>query len=332
MAPQVERMRILSLDGGGVRGLATAAFLAEAERHWGRTCYDSFDLFCGTSTGSILALGLASGIRAERLVSLYEEFAPRVFYTPTRLHGWARSVRQLFRSKYSNDALRESLSAEFGDRTLGHLRAAGKHVIITAYSLSTGRPRVFKTDHAPHLSTDDGYRIVDIALASSAAPVYLPAVALKSPTTGEFQRYVDGGIVANNPALLGLAEALHEFNARPRDIRLLSVSTPRPSAFNMHGASAGRWGSQLSRGAVSWGSELVDIIIGSGVTMQQELIRRLVSGFEHPPYCDRVELIDPVGLTLDDATPRSMNTLKTLGVDAARGASARDQLREFFHP
>lgn len=77
-------MRILSIDGGGYLGLASACFLAELERHFGATCHDSFDMFCGTSTGAIIALALAHGLKATEICDLYRSFGPEVFYNPIR--------------------------------------------------------------------------------------------------------------------------------------------------------------------------------------------------------------------------------------------------------
>src|SRR4029453_9161364 len=88
-------VRILSLDGGGYLGLAGAAFLAELERHFGVSCHDRFDLFCGTSTGAIIALALASGKSAREVVDLYKEFGPRVFRNPfpgSRQLRWAKGL------------------------------------------------------------------------------------------------------------------------------------------------------------------------------------------------------------------------------------------------
>jgi uncharacterized protein len=95
-------MRILSLDGGGYLGLATAAFIEEAERHFGATCHDRFDLFCGTSTGAIIALALASGMTGREVVSLYEGFGSKVFNNPFPGARRLRTVAGLFVSRYSN--------------------------------------------------------------------------------------------------------------------------------------------------------------------------------------------------------------------------------------
>ena len=161
-------MRILSLDGGGYLGLAGAAFLTELERHFGVSCHDSFDLFCGTSTGAIIALALASGKSAREVVDLYKAFGPRVFRNPfpgSRRLRWAKG---LFTSLYGNAGLQQALNEAFGGQTLGSILAKGKYVVIPAFCLTTGKPRLFKTDHGDgcvfrsKVATDSGRNLPPI--------------------------------------------------------------------------------------------------------------------------------------------------------------------------
>ena len=160
-------MRILSIDGGGYLGLSTATFIEGIEQHFGKSFASNFDLFCGTSTGAIIALALASGLSGKEIHSLYEDFGPKVFNNRIPGRKQVRIFWGFLFSRYSNKPLRNSLQATFQNRTLGDLYAANKRVLITAFSLTTGRPRIFKTDHSPELSRDNKHLICDIALASS---------------------------------------------------------------------------------------------------------------------------------------------------------------------
>src|SRR5262249_47865992 len=162
------------LDGGGYLGLATAAFIAEVERHFQVSFHEKFGMFCGTSTGAIIALALASGMSGKQICELYQDFGSRVFRNPVPGVRKLRAGRGVFFSKYSNKALKEALEDSVKEITLGDLRARGKYVLVTAFSLTAVQPRVFKTNHSPGLTRDDNYRISDIALASAAAPTYLP--------------------------------------------------------------------------------------------------------------------------------------------------------------
>ena len=132
-------MNILSLDGGGILGLATASFLAECERHFKSSFHDRFDLFCGTSTGAIIALGLASGMSAAEIVELYKKLGVEVFANP-------KLSKNYISSKYSNDGLIASLDAAFKSTRVKDVLAKGKYICVPAFSLTKGGPRIFKTD------------------------------------------------------------------------------------------------------------------------------------------------------------------------------------------
>ena len=228
-----ESLRILSLDGGGYLGLATAAFIAEVEDHFQARVHEQFDMFCGTSTGAIIALGLAKGMSGQEIVGLYKRFGPDVFPV-TRIGRYLRSKLAYACARYSNRKLADHLNRVFGDATLGSVLAGRKSAMVTAFSLTTGKPRVFKTDHHESLTRDSAYRLADIALASSAAPTYFPIAAIASPANGSIEWFADGGVVANNPAMLGFSEAISTLECHPPDIMLLSISTPRESHAEDH--------------------------------------------------------------------------------------------------
>jgi patatin-like phospholipase/acyl hydrolase len=182
--------RVLSVDGGGFLGLASAAFIAGIEAHTGRPLAGSFDLFCGTSTGAIISLALAYGKSGEELVDLYETLGDRVFRRKGR--GWLSA-------KYPSDPLRAVLTEQFGATTLGDLHANRKATLVTALNLTTGTPRVFKTDHSANLSRDNGLRLVDIAMASTAAPTFFPVVRLENPGDRLREEFCDAGVVCKPP-------------------------------------------------------------------------------------------------------------------------------------
>jgi patatin-like phospholipase/acyl hydrolase len=334
MAPQqLKHIRILSLDGGGYLGLATTAFLQEIERHFGSLCCDQFDLFCGTSTGAIIALALAAGLSAQRVTEMYQDFGPKVFRNPVPGVRTLRCLSGLFFSRYSNAALRQSLSQVFQDLTLGDLRKRGKFVLIPAFSVSTGTPRIFKTDHSPDLTRDDGYLLRDVALASSAAPVYLPIVSVQSPTHNSEEQYCDGGVFANHPALLGYAEAVHHLQAKPERIRLLSLSTPRSDLAEHQSATSWLQRKLLRRGLFLWVTRLSSILIDSTSEIDHQTLRRLTSdinGERTGVLYERFVFRKPRGVDLDTASPEATGTLRTLGYQEAVQAINRRRLEQFF--
>lgn len=323
-------MKILSIDGGGYLGLATAAFIAETERHFRTSYHENFDMFCGTSTGAIIALALASGMSGEEITSRYEKLGKSVFYNPFPGARFLRSARSLFIAKYSNKPLKTALFDTFQDLTLGDIRAKGKSALITAFNVSSGRPRVFKTDHSADLTRDDKYLLREVALASSAAPTYLPVVKLTSPTNGNEETYCDGGVFANHPALLGYAEAASHLNTPREKISILSLSTPR--------ADLAEWASTenfirryfLSRGLIFWRSKIFNVMIDSTSMVAHETIRRLLAWNENNPQYVRIELNKPRGVEMDITTEEVTKTLKQIGAENAYNNNVRDQLVPFL--
>ena len=186
-----ERFQILSLDGGGLRGIFSAAILARLEEDLDTSIVDHFDLIAGTSTGGVIALGLGLGMRPRQIVEFYTRLGPRVFRNPLGL----RSARQLLRAKYAPGPLRSALADVFGDRTFGQ---STKRLVITSYNLGTDDVYLFRTAHHPRLVRDWRERAVDVAMATSAAPTYLPGFPLSGT------RLVDGGVWANNPAMVAV--------------------------------------------------------------------------------------------------------------------------------
>lgn len=203
--------QILALSGGGYRGLYTAKIIADVEHEINAPIATRFDLITGTSIGGILALALALEIPAQRIVDLFTEHGEAIFKRRWSLWG-------LVRAPYSPAPLTCILMDPdlFGERLLG----ACKHpVIIPSLSYSTGQPVLFKTPHHPDFKRDHRHRVVDVALATSAAPAYFPRHVFNNG------QYVDGGLYANAPGLLGLHEALKFFDQDLQHVRLLSVGT-----------------------------------------------------------------------------------------------------------
>jgi hypothetical protein len=324
-------MRILSLDGGGYLGLATAAFLKEAERHFRTTCHERFDLFCGTSTGAIIALALASGMTAGAVEDLYRDFGPKVFCNAFPCARALRVLRGFLMSRYSNRALKKALQDTFGALTLGDLRSREKFVLIPAFSITNGTPRIFKTNHAPHLTRDDGYLVCDVALASSAAPVYLPIVQLRSPTNGYEERYCDGGVFANYPALIAYAEAIYHLHVQPCEIQILSVSTPRAKLAEHESPVGLLQRFLLSRGVLGWGTKVGSMFIDATSGIADQTLRRLVvpshgSGVLY----QRIVLHRPPSVAMDIATPQATEILQRIGAERATAEETRQQLQPFF--
>ena len=224
------RFRILSLDGGGIKGTFSAAFLATLEELTGKSVVRHFDLIAGTSTGGIIALALGLGFRAEEVLDFYLKNGPRIF-PATGIRR--RALRHWVRSKHRVDALRTAVSEILGDRRLGESQT---RLVIPSFDAISGDIRLFKTAHHPRFKLDYRWRASDVALATSAAPTYFPVFR-----SSDGSRFVDGGIWANNPAAVAVTEAVGVLGVVPQEIEVLSVgTTTEPFHVPKRIVSAGR--------------------------------------------------------------------------------------------
>lgn len=219
-----DTFKILSIDGGGIKGLYSAVILADFEEKYGRL-NQHFNLICGTSTGGIIALAIASGIPAKEIVELYSVKGPLIFPNRNKLSSYLHKAKQaFFASKYDEVELKKALKEVFGDKRIIDCKT---NVLIPVSNITTGQPFIIKNNHTDGLIRDDNHLLVDVALATTAAPTYFPIQEISS-LEGEAQ-FTDGGLFANNPSLHGIQEAYKFFiNKNGRSFNrfgLLSVST-----------------------------------------------------------------------------------------------------------
>lgn len=215
--------QILSLSGGGYRGLFTAEVLALLEEQAGRPIGECFDLIAGTSIGGIIALGLGMGERAGRIRDAFLEDGPTIFPPrPPAPSGGLSAKYALYRSfvdgpKYDGTELRRTVERIVGAETL--LGAARTRLLVPAINMTEGRVQMFKTPHAPTLRTDRTHKVADIAMATSAAPTFFPLAKVGKSF------FADGGLVANSPDACAVHEAVHFAGQRKEDLRILSIGT-----------------------------------------------------------------------------------------------------------
>lgn len=199
-----------------MKGAFAAGFLAEAERRAGRPIVDHFNLVVGTSTGGIVGLGVATGVPADDIRKFYIADGPSIFPRPLSL--WDPWSWPVGRPVHSGEPLDAALRRVFGETLLGQAKAP---TLVPAIRVRDGTLHVFKTPHAPRFFNDQHLPVVDVARATSAAPLYLPPYRAKNGET-----YLDGGLAMNNPACLGIAEAVGVFGVDRGSIRVLSIASP----------------------------------------------------------------------------------------------------------
>jgi patatin-like phospholipase/acyl hydrolase len=206
------RFQILSLDGGGIKGLFTAAVLAHLEEDFNIKVTDYFDLIVGTSTGGIIALALGAGKSPLEVLQFYVKMGSAIF--PLNPLSW---LKHLYRNKYDADPLEEALKDCLGDGLLGD---SFKRLVVPAYNIGDDDVYLFKTPHHERLTRDYKVPMWKVAMATSAAPTYFPSFRKLNHL-----RLVDGGVWANNPTLVGIAEAVSMLAVPLNAIHVFSIGT-----------------------------------------------------------------------------------------------------------
>ena len=219
--PKDREFRILSIDGGGIRGIFPATFLAELERHHlgGVSVAQYFDLIAGTSTGGIIALGLAAGLTSAELADLYIQRGCEIF-PPARkgLFGttrrWMEDLSQFVRHRYDRKALMAMLNEILGEQKFGQ---AQNRLCVPSFDGRYGEVYIFKTPHHPDFRKDGKELMTKVAAATAAAPTFF------QPLEDGGYTFVDGGVWANNPIMIALVDVLTCFDVARENVRILSL-------------------------------------------------------------------------------------------------------------
>ena len=333
--------RVLSLDGGGMRGIYTAAFLGRLTDQFARIRGESaldlgrgFDLITGTSTGAIVGCALAVGRPMTEIVELYREHGPKIF--PHRIAGKRSAIYRATQGsrfvREGDKALREALTAVLGDVTmLDVFEGRGISLSVPTVLMSEHRAWVFKKTPKSGVR-DDRYPLVDVCLASSAAPIYRSLAAIDDPNTpsGPKQVFADGGLWANNPIMVGLVDAL-TIAAPEQSIEIFSLGTcPRPEGDHLDAETAHRamldWSlgadvAPLSIAAQEFAFDNMARLLANAITTCGRSIRRV--RFPNKP----VPASMMPYLALDDTRPEAMDRLiGQANTDADLTKSACDDL------
>lgn len=213
-----KKIRVLSCDGGGVRALVSVPVLAFIEAQMGKPLWQCFDYVCGVSTGAFqaAALTMPNAVPAARLGDLYTQYAASIFSRP-----WYASVTNPYGvdgPTYGAAGIEAALAATYGLHALGE---AQTRTMIVGYDCDRNEGIYFQS-FDPETS---GYRLKDVLRASSAAPTYFPPAQIQGPQDARPRTFLDGGLVANNPALDCMVEACRIEGATVRDCAVLSVGT-----------------------------------------------------------------------------------------------------------
>ena len=286
------KFRILSLDGGGIKGAYTASVLATLEEETGCRAVDHFDLIAGTSTGGILAIGLGLGFSARDLCDFYVNRGPSIFPSTGRKRRWGW-LRQLLGPKHDHEVLRAALRDILGERRFGE---SGCRLVIPTYDAVKGRIFIMKTPHHPRFTYDAGAFAYDVALATSAAPTYFQAAVFPHHQGAS---YVDGGVWANSPAMVAVTEAIAFLGQQPGGMDILSIGTTSVP-FNI--------ADRRNAGAALWNVGIIELMFEAQVEAARAQAGLIAGGLH------RIDSMLKRGqVTLDRADPQTIADLISLG-------------------
>jgi uncharacterized protein len=293
-------MRVLSIDGGGIRGLIPALVLEELERRAERRVFELFDLIAGTSTGAILACALCAPdpLPAVRVAALYEEEGPEIF--SRSIFQRIRSADGLLDEKYDSATLDGVLARFLSDKRLSRTRP---DLVVPAYDTAGPGPFFFKTTDARE-SPEDDFPLSVVARASSAAPTYF------EPSAVDGRALVDGGVFAANPAMSAFAEVLR---FQPgAEVVLLSLGTgerTRRRTFD----EIEDWG------LLEWARPLLDVVFdGISDAVDYQLRHALGEGLYWRFQVELTRASD----ALDDATDENLRALRAHAEELIAARSA----------
>ncbi len=274
---------LLSLDGGGVRELATVTFLANLERELGEPLYKKFDFFIGTSAGAITAMALSiAKMKGDSLVELWSE---KTFERILDSSLWDSKLGLMqINPKYDGKGKEQVLSEYFGNLKLGD---ASGDLAIVSYDIEERKPLLLTSYGNSNISA------IDAGHASSAAPIYYPTARVGN-------RYlIDGGIVANNPVLHGYAEVKKLYP--DSNVKILSVGTglnKRP----LKGKASQKWG------LIGW--LMHDLF---GLMLESSLDHEIATEIIGKDYIRVNSPLGKVNRRLDDNNKRNLNNIRKMG-------------------
>jgi patatin-like phospholipase/acyl hydrolase len=281
-------VRVLAIDGGGIRGLIPALVLAELERRSGRRVFELFDVIAGTSTGGILACAMCAPdpLPAEEVAAIYQEEGPTIF--DRSVWQRIRSAEGLLDEKYDAGALDRALERFLGDKRLAD---TVPELIVPAYDMTEPGPFFFKTRTARERRAED-FPLTVVARATAAAPTYFEPLPV-----GE-RALVDGGVYAVNPAMSAFAEVLRFHPSA--DVVLLSLGTGQRTRSRSF-ADIDDWG------LVEWARPILDVVFdGISDAVDYQLRHVLDEGRYWRLQVELTRASDD----LDDASPENMRELR----------------------
>lgn len=276
---------VLSLDGGGVRGLATVVFLKELEKASGKKIVDLFDFFIGTSVGGLNAMHLAvNEIEVSELESFWSQDNLAMSMQSS---FWTKNFFLKTKPIYNNKSKTELLEKYFGNKLISESK---KPIAVLAYDVENRKPRVLTS------YTDQAIKATSAINATSAAPLYYPTVKIEDGSW-----LIDGSVVSNNPCLIGYNEARKYF--KTDNIKVFSVGTGR-HLNNLDGEDSSKWG--------PFGWLTNDIL---GILLESHADHEILNDLIGKNYLRINSIAENINWNLDDYTEDNLRNIRNMGLD-----------------
>ena len=326
----MNRFKVLTIDGGGILGLYSATILQKIEEHLRQTqgkaarIVDYADLICGTSTGGLIALALALRVPTETICQFYEKHGPDIF--PKSQSLWRAFRQTLFGGKFSDRPLRRALEEILQEHKIGDSQCL---LCLPTYDFTHGTYGLFRYDHPEgDLNRHNKLSMVDVALATSAAPTYFPLAQIAEENNTQ---YVDGGVWANNPSLIGLTEAMKYFVGSDKkydhldllSIASLSSSSGKPPLLNRY------------RSFINWRDDLFNMSLIGQSEFADHYLETLQQGQLFPLTYTRIPSADISPeqnrfIKLDMANEKSFSLMKQFAVSKYYEYRKKPEVKSFF--
>lgn len=277
--------KILAIDGGGIRGVFPAYVLYCMSQRLDVRILDHVDMIAGTSTGSIIAAGIACNVEPERIVALYREKGPTIFsFKKSLLPQLPKKIRPGFKSMYDNKGLSAELKKVFNAIKLGEITTP---LLLPATDIGYGGVHVFKSGYSKEFTRDKNVLVREAVMASCSAPTFFNPLKV-----GEYL-LADGGLWANNPSLAAVIDAQRRLNIPMTDIQIFSLGTGH--AKTSYGVKNDRkWG--LLRG---WkGPEFISFLM----SLQAQSTHNYLQLMLKPEQLLRIDFESDMPLPLDDCS------------------------------
>jgi predicted acylesterase/phospholipase RssA len=272
-------VKVLAIDGGGIRGLIPALVLEEIEHRTGRSAADMFDLVAGTSTGALIACALTrpEPMPAAEIAEIYEQEGPEIFDRSSL--QVITSLGGLLDERYDARALVTSLLRHLGDTRLAD---ATTGILLTTYDLESRAALV--------LGNDDDITMVDAAHASAAAPTYFEPLPVGARTL------IDGGVFATNPAMLA-------YSRTRGGVEVLASLGTGEQTRPLHFDEVKDWGQ------LAWARPILDVVFDGSADAVDDQLSRLLDD----RYIRLQTRLDEASDDLDDASPENLAALRREG-------------------